>query len=544
MFNFLKLINRRKAVAIFVLGLISGLMSFLFLAFINLMIGLILQKKNTLDLNYIILFCSLILIFMWSKMSLSYIVIKFSQQIFWKLRSEVLHTILKANFYQFNKHKDQIHAVLIHDVNILTHFSLSIIQFLSAFIMTIGCFIYMGMQSPLLLLITLGISILGVTIYWIGVHFNRKKFALSRGLENSFMKSFLDIISGFKEIYMNPKIGRDIFNRKIKKISNESFINNTEAYTGFLNVQITGEILFYLLIAFILICHSLFIHQSAASIVNFVFILLYLLGSINTIMLIIPVLVQARIASNKLYKLKNELSDERFENQMENREISITEFKVLEVSDLKFTYKIEKSEVSFSIGPINLSLEKGEMIFIYGGNGSGKTTLINALLGILQVDSGVINFNNKKLCANNYSDYQTLFSVVFSDFHLFEELYGFEHIPENMINDYLEMFELNGKVSYKNNSFSSNNLSTGQRKRLGLIIALIRLNPILVLDEWAADQDPLFRKKFYVQILPKLKAKGFSIIAITHDDAYYHVADKLYKMEFGQLTYEPPSNLI
>lgn len=545
MFDFLRLVDREKAAKIFVLGLISGLINFLFLAFINLMVGLVLTKKNTFDFNYIILFCSLMLVFIWSRIELSNIVIKFSQQIFWKLRSEILRTILKANFYQFSKRKDQIHAVLIHDINVLTGFSLSIIQFFSAFTMAIGCFIYMGMQSKILFLITLGVSIFGIMLYRISVNFNKNRLILSRELENRFMKSFLDILSGFKEIHMHPKIGRDIFNRKIKNVSNESFINNTKAYTGLLNTQITEEVLFYSLIAFILIYNSFFTSESPASIVNFVFILLYLVGSINTLMTIIPDMVQAKIASGKIYKLKSELNDERFENQIENKEISIAEFNVLKVSDLMFIYENEKSGVKFSIGPLSFSLKKGEAIFIYGGNGSGKTTLINAVLGLLQVNSGTIHFNGTKLGKNNYSSYRTLFSVIFNDFHLFEELYGFEHISEDLVNEYLELFELNGKVSYLKNSFSTSNLSTGQRKRLSLIIALMRQHPILVLDEWAADQDPLFRKKFYVQIIPELKAKGFSIIAITHDDAYYYVADKLFKMEFGQLSHESsPTDII
>lgn len=540
MFDFLKLLSRKKAMSIFVLGVITGLMSFLFLGFVNFMIGLILTEKNTSDSSYLILFCSLMLVLIWSRRALSYIVIKFSQQVFWKLRTEVLTTILKANFYKFSKRKDQIHAVLVTDINALTNFSLTIIQFLSSFIMTIGCFTYMGMQSRKLLLITLGVSVLGTILYWIGVHFNQKKLKLTRELENNFMRSLLDILSGFKEIHMNPKIGKDIFDRKINKISNESYVNNTQAYTGFLNVQITGEVLFYTLLAFILIWNSVFINEEPKSIVNFVFILLYLLGSINSLMLIIPTFVQAKVAAGRINKLKQELNDERFEELTENRKILINEFENLIVSDLTFSYENDKENSGdvFSIGPLNLSLKKGEAVFIYGDNGSGKTTMISTILGVLQGNSGMITFNGTELTTHNYGDYRTLFSIVFNDFHLFEEVYGVENVNENEVNDYLKLFELNGKITFQNNHFSSSNLSTGQRKRLALIIALIRLNPILVLDEWAADQDPVFRKKFYTQIIPELKNRGFSIIAITHDDAYYHNADKLYKMESGKLALE------
>jgi putative ATP-binding cassette transporter len=542
MFDFLKLVDRKKVAAIIILGLISGLMSFLFLAFINLMTGLVLQRKNTSDINYIILFFVLMILLIWSKRVLAYIIIKFSQRMFWKLRSHVLDVILKADFYQFSKHKDMIQAVLVNDVNVLTSFSLSIIQFLSAFIVTLGCFIYMGILSKILLLLTLGVSVFAITLYWIGVYVNKKSFAVARELENNFMRNFLDILAGFKEIHMNPKIGDEIYKRKILGIAHESYINNIKAFSGFLNLQITSEVAFNTLIAFILIFSSFFINETPGTMVNFVFILLYLLGSINTLMFVIPGLIQARISSDKIYKLKSALSDDRFLNQMEETKISINDFVDLRVTDLTFSYekskKDDENNEKFSIGPVSLSLKKGEVIFIYGGNGSGKTTLINAILGVLRSDSGVIEFNGKQLSPDNYADYRTVFSPVFNDFHLFNELYGFDEISEAEINYFLEMFELTEKVSFKNNSFSSKNLSTGQRKRLGLITALMRKNPVLILDEWAADQDPVFRKKFYTQIIPQLKSMEFSIIAITHDDSYYDVADKLYKIESGILTPE------
>jgi putative ATP-binding cassette transporter len=397
----------------------------------------------------------------------------------------------------------------------------------------------MGLQSVPLFLLTLGVSIVGIVIYWIGVFLNKKKLIIARELEDGFMKSFIDILAGFKEIHMNPKIGQDIFNKKIRNISNESYLNNTKAFTGFLNIQITGEVLFYSLIAFILLYSSYFVDQTPASIVNFVFILLYLLGSLNSIMLVIPQIVSARISSGKISKLRAELSDERFENYIETAQMSISEFKELKVNDLSFNYGAEKTSAkNFGVGPLSFSIKKGESIFIYGGNGSGKTTMINVILGILKMDTGKIEFNDTVLDSDNYGNYRSLFSVVFSDFYLFDEVYGIENIDGKLIEDYLEMFELTDKVTFNGNSFSSSDLSTGQRKRLALINVLIRSKPILVLDEWAADQDPVFRRKFYTEIIPQLKERGFTILAITHDDAYYHLADKLYKMNHGSLSIE------
>ncbi|MFT5822319.1 MAG: putative ATP-binding cassette transporter [Crocinitomix sp.] len=558
MLNFVKLIDWKKAVYIFLLGLVSGAMSFLFLGFINVMIEAVLDGRNTADVNYLIFFCFLMLGLIWTRRALSYIVIKFSQRVFWNLRAEVLRTILKANFYQVDKRRDKIYASLVQDVGVLTGFSLAIISFLGALIMTVGCFVYMALQSAPLFYMTLIVAAVGIAIYWVGVYLNKSRLEKTRELEDDFMSSFLDIMDGFKEIHMNPKIGLDIYNRKIRQVSEESFTNNTKAYSSFLNIQITGEVLFYTLIAFILLYYPYFLEESAGSIVKFVFILLYLLGGINSLMVIIPEFVRARIASNKINALREDLKDERFENLIEDSHLSIAEFNELDVTDLQFTYAADdddedndekdkdkkkekekvKDEDQFGVGPASLSIKKGESVFIYGGNGSGKTTMVNAILGILKADSGKITFNGTELTETNYSEYRAMFSVVFSDFHLFDELYGMEGISDDEINEYIALFELDGKVTYKDRSFSSNQLSTGQRKRLGLINALVRAKPLLVLDEWAADQDPVFRKKFYTEIIPILKNKGYSVIAITHDDAYYYLADKLYKMDHGKLTIE------
>jgi putative ATP-binding cassette transporter len=135
--------------------------------------------------------------------------------------------------------------------------------------------------------------------------------------------------------------------------------------------------------------------------------------------------------------------------------------------------------------------------------------------------------------ADNKRQYRSLYSPVFSDFHLFDQLYNVE--DENEVNEYLKFFEIDHKVNFSEGKFSTSDLSTGQRKRLALIACIVENKPILVLDEWAADQDPVFRKKFYLEILPLLKSKGFTIIAITHDDAYFDTADCLFKMSEGAL---------
>jgi putative ATP-binding cassette transporter len=95
---------------------------------------------------------------------------------------------------------------------------------------------------------------------------------------------------------------------------------------------------------------------------------------------------------------------------------------------------------------------------------------------------------------------------------------------------------LAGKTRYGADGFSSLALSTGQKKRIALLAALLKERPILVLDELAADQDPQFRRHFYEELLPALKAQGLTLVCVTHDDHYFHVADRVLAMREGRLT--------
>jgi putative pyoverdin transport system ATP-binding/permease protein len=125
------------------------------------------------------------------------------------------------------------------------------------------------------------------------------------------------------------------------------------------------------------------------------------------------------------------------------------------------------------------------------------------------------------------------YSRIFTDFHLFDRLYGLEVIDEDRIVQLIDQMGLSEKTAFYEGRFSNIELSTGQRKRLALITVLLENKPILIFDEWAADQDPTFRKHFYHDILPALKKEGKTIIAATHDDHYFHTADRVIEMDFG-----------
>jgi putative ATP-binding cassette transporter len=175
------------------------------------------------------------------------------------------------------------------------------------------------------------------------------------------------------------------------------------------------------------------------------------------------------------------------------------------------------------------------VIFIVGGNGSGKSTLMTLLIGLYYPENGTIYLNQNVVSPQDYSSYRELFSTIFTDFYIFKKLYGLEHIDENEVNDLLRKMQLEKKTEYVNKQYTNTNLSTGQRKRLAYITGLLEDKSIYVFDEWAADQDPEFRKLFYNQFIDDMRIMGKTVIAVSHDDRYFDTADRIIKMEEGKI---------
>lgn len=520
-----------------VLGLFSGFCNFLFINSVTRVISMLVAGHFTVvSKEYIVIFISIILLFVWVRKTLALALIRLSQTLFWRLRKEILLLVLRSGYRQLSAEKNEVYSAIVSDVNILTNVSMTTIDFSTACILSFSCLVYLCTISFLLFLITLGVALVGVSIYHVRSTKNMEAFKEARMLENKFQESFNAILNGFKEISMEPRKGRDIFDNKIKAISRQAFTNNASAFAGFLGNQITGQILFYLLISSVLLFFSITLHIKASDTISFIFTLLYLLGSIETIMLLLPGLARAKIASNHLMGLKRRLEGMPFDDRRPATPIARSEFEQIEVRGITFQY--DTGDNGFGIGPVDFEVQKGEIVFIYGGNGSGKTTFIHALLGLSIPSSGEIRLNGNIVDSEGYPTYRTAFAVVFSDFYLFNELLGFDSYDPAKWEYYRELFELTEKVSLEKGVFSTTDLSAGQRKRLALIAALLEEKPVLVIDEWAADQDPYFRKKFYTEILPVFKAEGITVIAITHDDKYYHCADRLYKMDYGRLTLE------
>nr|WP_255537161.1 ATP-binding cassette domain-containing protein [Methylocystis sp. Sn-Cys] len=208
----------------------------------------------------------------------------------------------------------------------------------------------------------------------------------------------------------------------------------------------------------------------------------------------------------------------------------------MELSKITHLYRSEESEVRHQLGPINLRIDPGALLFVTGGNGSGKTTLALILLGLFPPDDGEIKLGGRRVTYENRESYRQNFSAVFADAYVFDSLLGYSGIESQArAQEMLVALKLENKLQIKDGRFSTTELLRGQRKRLALLTAYVEDRPFYLFDEWAAEQDPQFRDVFYHQLLPELKARGKTVIVITHDDRYFHIADQVLRMHAGKI---------
>jgi putative ATP-binding cassette transporter len=266
------------------------------------------------------------------------------------------------------------------------------------------------------------------------------------------------------------------------------------------------------------------------------------------VLVVVPLLSRVNIAIQNIYKLEESLSSKIPAEVVAKVDAEETLFELyqpmpfkdkLEMKNIVFEH-ISQGDVSFTLGPIpEFTVNKGEILFIEGGNGSGKSTLLKILTGLYYPHTtSQITVDGTPVTRYNYPSYRELFAVVFTDFHLANQLFGLETIEPQRVHEMLTLLKIDHKTDVSNGVLSTVNLSTGQRKRLAVALTLLEDKEIMIFDEVAADQDPEFKKGYYTKLLPDLKAQGKTLVVVTHDDMYFTHCDRKLKMVNGMIVQE------
>lgn len=516
----------RTVIILIIGGLISGGLQILFFIILNNSLSLMINN-STLDISIMMRsIVVLILYLLTSRMFLKY-AISYSLHLTNNIRNNLINFIIEMPYAKMYMSKEKINTFFRKDTEVISRTILIYIQFFSSIVIIIGCLIYLLFLSiNIFIYIILTSSISSIVFVFFSNRY-RKHLKRGRDEEDIYFHHIGQIINGFKEIKINMDIGAEIIDGPLKKASNSYIFHSIKGYKGYFNCNFTIQFILYLSILVLLFTGQFYWGLDSSTVISSMIIILFIIGPLMSIINIIPTIEECRVSISRIYELINSIGNNR---QVKNEQYNDNEFSTIEYNNISFRYK--SLAPTFSIGPLNMIVSKGEVCFIYGGNGAGKTTLINIILGILEYDEGNIILDGVEISRIPTN----LYVPVFSDFYLFDNLYGVENLSNEKINKYIKLFDLEGKVKIVEGRFSTINLSTGQKKRLALIHALLSNRKILVLDEWAADQDPIFRKFFYEEILGVLKKDGYTIIAVTHDDKYFKYADSLFSMNSGCLT--------
>lgn len=453
------------------------------------------------------------------------------------LSRKLLATPLKR-LQSMGKHR--LLVILTEDVHTFTAaFEWVPLLFVNA-VVTVACFAYLAWLSWSLLAILAVFLLVGLISFHLAERGPLSHLERVRQQKDVLYQHFRSLIEGSKELQLNTARGEAFVERVIRPGAHEFRQRFVRGMAGYAVVANLGTLLFYLNLGVLLFVIPFWLPQPISVLTSFTVTLLYLVRPISDLMIALPSLRQASIALDRIRQLDAELSAGESVPTRDAGAFVADGPMQLVLNGVCHRYPGEHEDHPFMLGPVDLTLGQGELVFIVGGNGSGKTTLSMLLLGLYAPERGSVMLNGVAVDDDNREQYRQHFAAVFADFHLFEHLLGDDGPDaEQRTQDatrYVEALGLAHKVRIVDDRFSTVELSTGQRKRLALVSAYLDDKPFYLFDEWAADQDPTFKRVFYTQLLPELKARGKTVIVITHDDAYFDCADRVLKVQNGALT--------
>jgi putative ATP-binding cassette transporter len=393
-----------------------------------------------------------------------------------------------------------------------------------------GMLAYLLLLSPDVFWFTAWAIVFGVITYQIPMFIGTMYFQRGRAKMDVLQESIRGLIHGTKELKLS-KVKRDRYFDEILLTSEYDVLYYAKVAHTIVSVAANyGDLLSFFVIGVVAYIFISYYSISTQALIGAIMALLYISGPVVGILFSMPQIANAKVSYRNIRQIFDKLS----------KEVANEDIKPLASWDSvrfsRISYRYDDSEGGFELGPVDLEVFKGEITFIVGGNGSGKSTLCKLMALHYSPTGGEIHFGDVKIDYDSLNSGRQYISAIFSDYYLFDRLLGsLSEVDEELVNRYLSELEIERKVSIQNGRFSTLALSDGQKKRMALLVAFLEDRDIYVFDEWAADQDPMFKQVFYHNILPELKARGKAVVVISHDDRYFSVADQILIMEDGKL---------
>ncbi|WP_241480025.1 cyclic peptide export ABC transporter [Kordia jejudonensis] len=458
---------------------------------------------------------------------------KFTYSILYREEKKLFGKILEIPLIRLETLGPQRFYTAVQDLRTFSTLPFTITNTINAVLMLILYLAYMFTLSLTSACIVIVLIVIVAGSFLVVMRVMSKKIAKLRSYSDEYYKYVDDVVKGFKELKLNYFRRKNLMNRFLIPNRDNAESLDYKVSLAFYFIGLISKYGLYIVMAFILFVLPQFGLLEREDIIAYVVILLFISAPITSLMDLQHSYTQFFVAHRRLKAFRADFEIENIK-AVEERKVT-DEFSTIEFKNTSFSYDNDTHENNFSLGPINLKFQKGEVTFVVGGNGSGKSTFIKILTGLYPNTEGELLLNGT-VEENTKEKLQDLTAAVFTNNYIFSKNYeNFTTEDNPAYKELLKTMELDEVVLDDQEDSARRNFSKGQSKRMSLIFALLEKKPILVLDEWAADQDPHFRKFFYEELIPKLQAQGKTIIAVTHDDAYFHKADRIIKFDYGKI---------
>lgn len=487
-----------------------------------------------------LLFAALCLVTVAARMVTQVAMIRIAQGSVADLVRHLCERILALPLTAFEeKEPGRLLAVLTEDVMVLTNALSGVPLLLVNVTVVLGCFVYLGFVSMTVLGASILFAIPAIASHELFTRRARRKLGKARAEQDALVGHFRALVEGFKELKLHKERREAFLNESIRSAAGRVREGNVAGLSMFAWVAGWGQLLYFGYLGFLAFGLPMMVELPRETVISAVLTLLFIMSPLDSVLNWLPVVARAGISMRRIEALGISLEVQDDSSVSDPSSSPSMELGgPIVIKDITYTYTAtERGGEGFTLGPIDLTVHPGEMLFLVGGNGSGKTTLVKLLTGLYVPEGGSVRVDGQEIDACSLDEYRSLFTVVFADGFLFTTLLGLDETDlDARGTELLSDLGLDGVVRVEEGAFTTTNLSQGQRKRLALVAACLEDRPVLVLDEWASYQDPRFKRAFYLEILPALQARGKTLIVISHDEDYFEVADRVVHLTSGMVS--------